>query len=531
MRWLVVCCDGTWNTPEQVHGGVPTPTNVVRLHHALEEGPEQLRYYHPGVGTGPGLVDRLRGGGLGAGLEANIKSAYGWLAATWQEGDEICLFGFSRGAYTVRSLVGMIAACGLAPLPETLPSQRRWGEIDRLYDTVYRPGDASDRPATPPYPPVPVHFLGVWDTVGALGIPDALGPLQLLDVEARHRFHDTRLNRLVRHARHAVALDETRGPFTPTLWTEPAGPTAPTGGGPTGGGGAGGRTAQHEGEDRSIRQVWFPGNHGDVGGGHPQTGLSDGALQWMIDEARGCTGLAFRPHMLQQVRPDACDVLHDDCTGFYQHLSPTPRAVPLVDKAAADGALHASVLDRAARPPIAVGSYRSTQVLEPGEQAVLPVYANRPWNTTGLYLAPGDYALRAEGEWLDGRHAVAPDGTLEGRLLLPQVLHLASSFLGWWQERYRALSDDHAAVLFGAPRADGVPWMALVGVVAAQDLDAQGAQRPYRPFLIGTSTRLTVPAGGGGYLHAFANDAWGFYGNNKGSVTMTITRSVPPDAP
>jgi uncharacterized protein (DUF2235 family) len=76
VRHLVVCCDGTWNTPEQEQGGVPTPTNVVRLHYALHESENQLRYYHPGVGTGPGLVDRLRGGGLGAGLAANIKSAY-----------------------------------------------------------------------------------------------------------------------------------------------------------------------------------------------------------------------------------------------------------------------------------------------------------------------------------------------------------------------------------------------------------------------------------------------------------------------
>lgn len=103
-----------------------------------------------------------------------------------------------------------------------------------------------------------IRFLGVWDTVGSLGIPDSLGVLNLFDVDDRHRFYDTRLNSFVDHARHAVALDETRGPFTPTLWTgeEP-----------------------ESGDNRSVQQVWFPGDHCDVGGGHLQTGLSDAALQ------------------------------------------------------------------------------------------------------------------------------------------------------------------------------------------------------------------------------------------------------------
>ncbi len=309
MRHLVVCCDGTWNTPEQQQGGIPTPTNVVRLHHALHESDTQLRYYHPGVGTDPGLVDRLRGGGLGAGLASNIKSAYHWLAMTYQPGDAICLFGFSRGAYTVRSLAGMLSACGLASALAGLSLSDRWAEIDRLYDEVYRPDQGRSRgPA--PHPPVPIRFLGVWDTVGSLGIPDSLGVANLFDVDDRHRFHDTRLSSSIEHARHAVAMDETRGPFTPTLWTEEPGP----------------------GGIRRMKQMWFPGDHCDVGGGHLQTGLSDGALKWMIDEAHMCTELSFRPEILKQIRPDATDVMHDLCTGFYLHLGPTPRAVPMIDK-------------------------------------------------------------------------------------------------------------------------------------------------------------------------------------------------------
>lgn len=107
MRNLMVCCDGTWNTAEQRHGGVPVPTNVVRLYNAVadkNEGVEQLKYYHPGVGTEPGFWDRAMGGATGKGLDDNIKSAYHWLCRHYRPQDRIYLFGFSRGAYTGRSL-------------------------------------------------------------------------------------------------------------------------------------------------------------------------------------------------------------------------------------------------------------------------------------------------------------------------------------------------------------------------------------------------------------------------------------------
>ena len=499
MRHLVVCCDGTWNTPDQEQGGVPTPTNVVRLHHALQEDETQLRYYHPGVGTGPGVVDRLCGGGLGTGLAANIKSAYSWLATTYQSDDAICLFGFSRGAYTVRSLAGMLATCGLATTLASSSPADRWAEIDRLYDEVYRP--TRGRPAVnAPYPRVSIRFLGVWDTVGSLGIPDTLGVLNLFDVEDRHRFHDTRLNPLVEHARHAVALDETRGPFTPTLWT---GGHAP-------------------GDDRSMRQVWFPGDHCDVGGGHLQTGLSDSALQWMIDEAGACTGLRFREEILEQVRPNPGDVLHDSCVGVYLHLGPAPRAVPLIDEQNCPEIVHSSVLARRARPPITVGHYRTSRVLQTGESHTCEVYAGRAWNATGFYLDQGRYSFQAEGEWLDRGVPVGPDGTWDGRFHPSEVFQLVGSFNGWLQERFRQLSGNEAAIFFGAPRATGAPWMALIGVVTAPEVDKDGAQQPYGSFVIGKECKQRVRQPG--YFYAYANDAWGFYDNNRGSVTLTITR-------
>lgn len=499
MRHLVVCCDGTWNTPEQEQAGVPTPTNVVRFYHALRDDAGQLRYYHPGVGTDPGLVDRLRGGGLGVGLSANIKSAYSWLAKTYQPDDAICLVGFSRGAYTVRSLAGMLSTCGLARTLASSPPETHWAEIDRLYDEVYRP--ARGRPTTrAPYPPVPIRFVGVWDTVGALGIPETFGVLSLFDVEHRHRFHNTRLTPLIEHARHAMALDETRGPFTPTLWT----------GGPA------------LGEHRSMRQVWFPGDHCDVGGGHLQTGLADAALQWMIEEASACTGLRFRDDMLEQLRPNPADVLHDSCTGVYLHLAPAPRAVPLIDEQNSFQ-VHPSVFARRARPPVTVGQYRASHVLQPGESASCQVYAGKAWNATGLYLEEkGRYRFQADGEWLDRGIPIGPGGTRDGRFNPSEVFALLGSFSGWLQDRFRDLSGNEAADFLGAPRATDAPWMALIGVIAAADVDDDGAQQPYQPLFIGPGCEHRVQRPG--YFYAYANDAWGFYTNNKGSVTLTITR-------
>lgn len=155
---------------------------------------------------------------MGAGLSANITSAYAWLAGTHRPGDSIRLFGFSRGAYTVRSLAGMLAACGLVRFPEA--RARRSAGRRSTGSTTRSTGRRGGARAVP-HPPVTVDLLGVWDTVGTLGIPDSLGVLNLVDADERHRFHDSRLGPHVTHARQALALDETRGPFTPTAWTGP----------------------------------------------------------------------------------------------------------------------------------------------------------------------------------------------------------------------------------------------------------------------------------------------------------------------
>ena len=224
MRNLVVCCDGTWNTPTMTEAGLPSPTNVVKLFNLCCEDAGQLRYYHPGVGTEGGLLRRALGGGLGTGLDANIKSGYEWLCRNYQAGDRIFLFGFSRGAYTARSLGGFLLRCGLADLTGLTPAAG-WSRVE----TAYRAGYRERRPRADWGADWPmhrdtagddpdIHFIGVWDTVGARGVPDDLVGLDLLfDDPARYSFHDTRLSPRAHHARHAVAMDEPRSSFAPTL--------------------------------------------------------------------------------------------------------------------------------------------------------------------------------------------------------------------------------------------------------------------------------------------------------------------------
>ncbi|SFW86098.1 DUF2235 domain-containing protein [Amycolatopsis australiensis] len=494
-RHLVVCCDGTWNTPDQLQQGQPAPTNVARIRHAVADRDDQLRYYHPGVGTGPGLVNHLEGGLVGKGLSDNVKSAYGWLARHYRPGDAIHLFGFSRGAFTVRSLGGMLGRCGLpAGLRDAGPTEF-WAAVDALFADGYRAGAAGAAE------PVPIEFLGVWDTVGSLGIPDWLGPLKLLEDHVGHlpRFHDTKLGDHVKHARQALAIDEMRGPFMPTLWSN----------------------LDEVDGDRTAEQVWFPGDHCDVGGGHDRCGLSDGALQWMIDECRSVTDLVFDDAMYKQIVPDPQDVLHNSLHGVYSVLCPAPRAIPFI--AAGRPEVAPSAVDRQATPPITSGPYREGRRLAAGASATVDVYAGKPWNWTGLYLEPGEYRFTAEGTWLNGKVAHHPDGSeADARLDFQDVLHTLATASSWLQTQLARLNESQARA-FGGRRCPDARWMALIGTVAAQQLDQDDVQQSYDPIVLGGGP-VTWAIEKQGYFHAYANDSWLGYSSNRGSLRLTVER-------
>lgn len=289
-RRLALLFDGTWNKPE-------SNTNVERLRRLIADrdayGVEQLVNYIPGVGVASG-IGRLLGGAFGYGLSGNVLDGYRWLSETWQAGDTIYLFGFSRGAYTARSLAGLIRKCGLLrPAPDGSVSKERLRAAYDLYrDTRTRPDDAA--PAAfrvRSSVEVDIQFVGVWDTVGSLGIPDTASWFPYS--RARYRFHDTELSKIVKYAYQALALNEQRADFAPTLWTRNPATLK-----------SGETLLTKKREQWDIEQRWFIGAHADVGGGNEQDGagrkpdpLPDLPLAWLQQKAIAC-GLACREILL-----------------------------------------------------------------------------------------------------------------------------------------------------------------------------------------------------------------------------------------
>ena len=329
-RNIVLCFDGTWNSDDRA-----SPTNVVKTFRALPAstaaGTGQISYYDRGVGTG--RFDRVRGGVVGLGLARNVELAYVWLSSNYRSGDRLFLFGYSRGAYTARSLAGLIGLCGV-PDPERCASAGRSvavvahqgmaiyrqrpgaGRTDRAghHREEFARSEVAGLSAGADCPPAgaerpsaaaaadalsAVHFIGVWDTVGALGVPVTW--LNWIGAR-RHRFHDVRLDRHIRRACHAIAIDEERRPFAPALWTNRPAP------------------------GQNVSQLWFPGVHSDVGGGRPITALSDRALLWMWAKAHAA-GLALRPEAAGALVPDELGRQGDSMSLVYRLLGRYDRPI------------------------------------------------------------------------------------------------------------------------------------------------------------------------------------------------------------
>ncbi|NKQ51443.1 DUF2235 domain-containing protein [Amycolatopsis sp. K13G38] len=343
---LVICCDGTWNTWKQ-----PAPTNVVKVSEAVapmdEHAVLQLGYYHAGVGTRP--WDRVLGGAFGFGLSRNVRACYRFLVRHFEPGDEVFLFGFSRGAYTARSTAGFIRNCGIL----ARHNEDRIAEAYRLYrdrDPATGPDSPRAREFRARYAHedvTPIRFIGVWDTVGALGIPLSGGRLINL-VNRRWQFHDTQLSSTIRSAFQALAIDEKRRPFTPAVW-KPS-PAA-------------------DGQQRE--QVWFTGVHSDVGGGYPQTALSDLTLRWMTARARAC-GLAFTEDAFAGLPArDEFGPLHDSATWFYRMIGTTPRKLGEQDAPSEYAASSAADRQKEMNPPYRAENLRT--YLADAAHQIMPV--------------------------------------------------------------------------------------------------------------------------------------------------------------
>lgn len=281
-RNLTILFDGTWNQSRD-------QTNVVRMLQAIdstgEHDPEQPCRYLSGVGTS--WHNRLTGGLFGRGLSENIQAGYTWLAQMYRPDDWLFVFGFSRGAYSARSLVGLIRKCGLLKsADETL--------LKEAYE-LYR-----DKKVAPTHKKavefraahsreIRVYFIGVWDTVGSLGVPLSGIPFS----KDYYRWHDTSLSKIVDYAYHAVAIDERRRDYAPALWTE------------------------LKPENKEVEQRWFIGAHANVGGGYdkePPDGLARIALRWLQDKAAG-RGLKLRAKV--EVEPQHCMAEINDSHGEF----------------------------------------------------------------------------------------------------------------------------------------------------------------------------------------------------------------------
>jgi uncharacterized protein (DUF2235 family) len=305
MKRLVVCFDGTWNAADSENA----ETNVARIRRAVRANSgadkiQQITLYERGVGTTMSKAVNLISGATGLGVGDNIRSAYINLAQNYVPGDELFFFGFSRGAFSARSLAGLISACGLLKREKIDDVFKAW----RFYREakVRNPQEFMARNNTDTHVDVTIKFLGVWDTVGALGVP--VGMLGSKLSGEVFQFHDTSPSRIVKHAAHALAIDERRDEFVPTLWTG----KAP--------------------EGATIEQVWFAGVHSDVGGGYDQRRLADIPLRWMAlrAEAQGLQldwtsgALPSRDGPLDALAP-----VHESRDGFSakDRLTPTIRRV------------------------------------------------------------------------------------------------------------------------------------------------------------------------------------------------------------
>ena len=293
---IVVCADGTWNRPEK-NLKEDVPSNVLRLARAIKptasDSTSQQVFYDWGLGS---YHDEKSAGATGKGIQKNIMDGYRYIVQNYSPGDELFLFGFSRGAYTVRSLCGLINNVGILKRPDAKLIQKAFDHYKKPGKRYSPEGDESTKfRGTYAHPSRRVKFVGLWDTVGALGIPIPFIGM----MERKDEFYDSKMGPNVSIARHALAIDDRREFFEPTI------------------------LLPREGLD--LKQVWFVGSHSDVGGGYkPDKGgslLADIALDWMIKEVKK-VGLTLESHLKRNLGIKPTATLHDSSKEGVSRTSP-----------------------------------------------------------------------------------------------------------------------------------------------------------------------------------------------------------------
>jgi uncharacterized protein (DUF2235 family) len=386
MKNIVLCADGTGNYDIKARG-----TNVFKLYEAIDRNRHkidsnaipQIAFYDDGVGTSKFIPLRLLGGAMGFGFSQNVKDLYTELAYAFEPNDKLYLFGFSRGAYTVRALAGFIQCCGIldvqrfdqqqvadavdkcwkvfrkiaftssvrdAPRREKIPSQHSGKDNDSTGSRLaIDPNTGLQR-----YSPVRIELLGVWDTVGAIGAPIA-ELRKLINVFYPLIFDELTVGPWVRRACHALSIDDERLTFTPELWNE------------------------RDGKDERIRQVWFAGVHSNVGGGYPKHGMSLVTLEWMMSEAKEC-GLNFLDSDADYVKKhnDVQDKLYDSRESLAVYYRWNPRNIADLCKAhkIPEAKIHTSVIERIAN---GTDGYAPGNI--PYNFKIVTTQSEKPWLT------------------------------------------------------------------------------------------------------------------------------------------------------
>lgn len=289
---IVICADGTWNKPEKDLSD-DFPTNILKLARSIkpvggDNVPQQV-FYDWGIGS---YYDSAIGGATGRGLHKNIMDDYRYIVQNYNPGDEIFLFGFSRGSYTIRSLCGLINNCGILKRPNAPLIQQAFEHFKNPNKAFKPNGKASIAfRKKHAHPSREIHFVGAFDTVGAMGIPISF--LGLFD--DKDEFYDTKIGPNIRVARHALAIDEHRKDFKPTIW-QPR-------------------------KNLDLKQVWFAGVHSNIGGSYKPdsdgSALSDNALAWMAKEAKKA-GLHLEPHLEKNIQQNPLATLHESRRHFYR---------------------------------------------------------------------------------------------------------------------------------------------------------------------------------------------------------------------
>lgn len=523
---IVVCMDGTWNNPAE-------QSNVYRLFQMLpgeerqveESGPirshlvkasaQVTAYYLEGVGKG-GRQHGILGGTHGISLHDSLIDAYLLISKVYERGDKIWLFGFSRGAWAARCLGAFVARSGLIPASEAGAADAA-DKAERIW-LNYKEGRGHKRGGRfwRYHDETPIRLIGVWDTVGELGVPVFNG-LRLVDREELGflKFVDRELSPRVEHGRQALAIDEARADFAPTLWSRREG----------------------------IKQVWFAGVHADVGGGYERHGLSDIALEWMLQEVKSLdAGLQLLPSQLSPaLAPDSDQDRHDETRGLVW------RTRPIESRSIHDDAeIHPSVLqrlhDRAdyrpkelAEVPTCAAFYRGDE--QPLEESLdaerealpfrklpvdgstrFPTYAHKWWNASGVEVDVGErYRVEASGTWIDKGVPAGADG-YESKAW---YLHLAE----------------------GSRRMPKRPWFSLIATIHPRpDLEANNpdsenlltglvestisgvARIDDESSLIATPNGCEIEIVEPGFLYFFANDSAFAYANNSGFLSVELTR-------